>query len=188
MIPMPGSLAPADLYAELERTAENAKTWNRLMTTKAKIAIIGRSGLGKTTLCKMLVSEIGPDSGKIEWGHQAKVGYLAQDHRDGIAGGTTVYDWLHELLQRPEKLAPGHDAPPEGQGRSGDHENRTLPEQRRSGREGDHEHEVHREEDEADERQDPRGKADAEGHPVAGGRAGSGAHGSTAPREPVTRR
>src|SRR6476620_11717274 len=38
MIPMPGLLAPADLYAELERIAENAKTWNRLMTTKALIA------------------------------------------------------------------------------------------------------------------------------------------------------
>jgi polyhydroxyalkanoate synthase subunit PhaC len=29
---------PADLYAKLEQIAENAKTWNRLMTTKAKIA------------------------------------------------------------------------------------------------------------------------------------------------------
>jgi poly[(R)-3-hydroxyalkanoate] polymerase subunit PhaC len=29
---------PADLYAELERIAENARTFNRLMTTKAKIA------------------------------------------------------------------------------------------------------------------------------------------------------
>jgi polyhydroxyalkanoate synthase len=29
---------PADLYAELERIAANAKTWNRLMTTKAAIA------------------------------------------------------------------------------------------------------------------------------------------------------
>ena len=38
MIPMPGLLAPAELYAELERIAENTKTWNRLMTTKAKIA------------------------------------------------------------------------------------------------------------------------------------------------------
>jgi hypothetical protein len=35
---MPESLAPADLYAELERITTNAKTWNRLMTTKAKIA------------------------------------------------------------------------------------------------------------------------------------------------------
>ena len=38
MIPMSGLLAPTDLYAELERIAENTKTWNRLMTTKAKIA------------------------------------------------------------------------------------------------------------------------------------------------------
>ena len=28
---------PAELYAELERIAENARTFNRLMTTKAKI-------------------------------------------------------------------------------------------------------------------------------------------------------
>ena len=29
---------PADLYAKLEQIAQNAKTWNRLMTSKAKIA------------------------------------------------------------------------------------------------------------------------------------------------------
>src|SRR4051794_8470038 len=38
MLPMPGMHTPADLYAELEQIAENGKTWNRLMTTKAKIA------------------------------------------------------------------------------------------------------------------------------------------------------
>ena len=38
MLPMPGMRTPADLYAELGQIAENAKTWNRLMTTKAKIA------------------------------------------------------------------------------------------------------------------------------------------------------
>jgi polyhydroxyalkanoate synthase len=35
---MPELPAPADLYATLERIAKNAKTWNRLMTTKAAIA------------------------------------------------------------------------------------------------------------------------------------------------------
>jgi polyhydroxyalkanoate synthase len=35
---MPGLPTPAGLYAKLERIAENAKTWNRLMTTKAVIA------------------------------------------------------------------------------------------------------------------------------------------------------
>jgi len=38
MTTTPGLLSPASLYAELERIAENAKTWNRLMTSKAPIA------------------------------------------------------------------------------------------------------------------------------------------------------
>jgi polyhydroxyalkanoate synthase len=38
MTTMPRLLKPADLYVKLGRIAENAKTWNRLMTTKAAIA------------------------------------------------------------------------------------------------------------------------------------------------------
>src|SRR5258706_6415544 len=45
----------------------------------------------------MLVSEIDPDAGKITWGHEASRGYLAQDHREGIANGTNVADWLHSF-------------------------------------------------------------------------------------------
>ncbi len=68
----------------------------RAVVTKGeKIAIIGRSGVGKTTLCKMLAGELKPDAGTIEWGTQTSIGYLAQDHREGIAGGTTVSQWLH---------------------------------------------------------------------------------------------
>ncbi|MGC4093881.1 MAG: ATP-binding cassette domain-containing protein [Polyangiaceae bacterium] len=68
----------------------------RAVVTKGeKIAIIGRSGVGKTTLCRMLMSEIAPDAGKIEWGSQTSLGYLAQDHREGIRPGMTVTEWLH---------------------------------------------------------------------------------------------
>jgi ATPase subunit of ABC transporter with duplicated ATPase domains len=65
------------------------------VTKGEKVAIIGRTGVGKTTLCKMLMGELKPDAGSIEWGTQTSLGYLAQDHRDGIPGGTTVTQWLH---------------------------------------------------------------------------------------------
>jgi ATPase subunit of ABC transporter with duplicated ATPase domains len=71
------------------------KDFNGLVTKGEKIAIIGRNGVGKTTLCRMLVGEIPPDAGQITWGHQATVGYLAQDHREGIPNDTTVNEWLH---------------------------------------------------------------------------------------------
>ena len=66
-----------------------------VITKGEKIAIIGRSGVGKTTLCKMLMEELKPDAGRIDWGTQTSLGYLAQDHRDGIKDGMTVTDWLH---------------------------------------------------------------------------------------------
>ncbi len=66
-----------------------------LITKGEKIAIVGANGVGKTTLCKMLVGELPPDEGTITWGHKVSVGYLAQDHREGIANGTTVNEWLH---------------------------------------------------------------------------------------------
>lgn len=70
----------------------------RAVVTKGeRIAVIGKSGVGKTTLCKMLMGEIKPDEGHIEWGTQTSLGYFPQDHREGIAGGTTVSQWLHSF-------------------------------------------------------------------------------------------
>jgi ATPase subunit of ABC transporter with duplicated ATPase domains len=71
------------------------KGFDALVTKGERIAIAGRNGAGKTTLCRMLVGEIQPDAGKLTWGHQASVGYLAQDHREGIPNDTTVAEWLH---------------------------------------------------------------------------------------------
>jgi ATPase subunit of ABC transporter with duplicated ATPase domains len=83
------------------------------ITRGERIALMGRNGAGKTTLVNAILANSpttpeaelrktsgydGPfvDSGKVLWGHEASIGYFAQDHRSLIEGGTTVLEWLHQ--------------------------------------------------------------------------------------------
>jgi ATPase subunit of ABC transporter with duplicated ATPase domains len=60
-----------------------------------RIAIIGPNGIGKSTLLKVLVSEVEADDGLVEWGYETHVGYFAQDHHEVLHdGGQTVSSWL----------------------------------------------------------------------------------------------
>jgi ATPase subunit of ABC transporter with duplicated ATPase domains len=83
------------------------------VTRGEKIALMGRNGAGKTTLVNALLANSPTvpdaelrktsgydgsfvDSGNVTWGHEAAVGYFAQDHRALIDKGTTVLEWLHQ--------------------------------------------------------------------------------------------
>ena len=46
---------------------------------KDKVAIIGKNGTGKTTILKMILQEIKPDSGEMKIGSNVKIGYLEQN-------------------------------------------------------------------------------------------------------------
>ncbi|MBL9037495.1 MAG: ATP-binding cassette domain-containing protein [Archangium sp.] len=70
--------------------------FSALLTKGEKICVIGKNGVGKSTLIKMLAGAEKPDAGTIEWGHNAQVGYLPQDHHGLIKKGTTVYGWLRD--------------------------------------------------------------------------------------------
>ncbi|MDI1443512.1 ATP-binding cassette domain-containing protein [Polyangium sp. 6x1] len=62
-----------------------------------KLAVIGPSGIGKSTLLKLLVAEHAPDAGTIVWGHDTNVGYFAQDHHEALEPGFSAYEWLHRF-------------------------------------------------------------------------------------------
>jgi len=78
-----------------------------------RVALMGRNGAGKTTLVNALLANSPTvpeaelrktsgyngrfvDSGKVVWGHEAAVGYFAQDHKELIQHGMTVFEWLHQ--------------------------------------------------------------------------------------------
>ncbi len=84
-----------------------------------RIALIGRSGIGKSTLLRMSVGAfkgldaetkpyaLAPDAGEVRWGNDASVGYFAQDHHEALgetAKGTTPYEWLYRFdTRRPQE-------------------------------------------------------------------------------------
>jgi ATPase subunit of ABC transporter with duplicated ATPase domains len=76
---------------------EVIQPFDALVTRGEKIAVIGKNGVGKSTLVKMLAGELQPDTGHVKWGHQAQVGYLPQDQAGVIRPGTTAFGWLREL-------------------------------------------------------------------------------------------
>ncbi len=47
-----------------------------------RVAVIGPNGLGKSTLLRILVGRLDEDAGSAAWGHEARVGYFPQDHRE----------------------------------------------------------------------------------------------------------
>jgi ATPase subunit of ABC transporter with duplicated ATPase domains len=60
-----------------------------------RVAVVGRNGIGKTTLLRLLLGEIKPDAGKVEWGYETAIGYLPQDHAELIArSNQTAHEWL----------------------------------------------------------------------------------------------
>src|SRR5271156_2477821 len=93
--------------------AEVIRSFTASVTRGEKIALMGRNGAGKTTLINALLanSPTIPDAelrktsgydgpfltgGKVIWGHEAAVGYFAQDHRTLIQGDMTAFEWLHQ--------------------------------------------------------------------------------------------
>ena len=84
------------------------KRFSANVTRGEKIALMGRNGAGKTTLLKSLVQnapgfiededrKFPTNGGTVTWGHEAAVGYFAQDHGDSITKGMTVIDWLWQF-------------------------------------------------------------------------------------------
>ena len=79
--------------------------FSAIVNRNEKIALIGRNGLGKTTMLKALLADApgvdaspsALDAGSVRWGHEVSIGYFPQDHTGEIQKGMTAVEWLHQF-------------------------------------------------------------------------------------------
>ncbi len=62
-----------------------------------KVGLIGRNGVGKSTLLKIIVGELKADGGEIKIGNRVKVGYLSQGHEELNENFTPLEELNHEF-------------------------------------------------------------------------------------------
>jgi ATPase subunit of ABC transporter with duplicated ATPase domains len=66
-----------------------------------RVGIIGANGLGKSTLLKILVERLEADAGEARWGHEARVSYFPQDHKELMPDARQkVVDYLWQFCSR----------------------------------------------------------------------------------------
>ena len=61
-----------------------------------RLAIMGANGIGKSTLLKIVMGDLAPDAGTVEWGYETHPGYFAQDHRERFQPEITAEAWAWE--------------------------------------------------------------------------------------------
>ena len=87
------------------------KSFSSAVMRGEKICLMGRNGLGKTTMLKSLLAGVPEleesgfetDGGSVKWGHEAQIGYFPQDVSYVIDKGMTVADWLHQFDPKATK-------------------------------------------------------------------------------------
>jgi ATPase subunit of ABC transporter with duplicated ATPase domains len=77
-----------------EKTENIYNNLNLTFEPGEKVALIGTNGIGKSTLCKLIMEEIKPSTGSVKWGATVENSYFPQDTTDHITGTGTLYDWL----------------------------------------------------------------------------------------------
>ncbi|PZE18315.1 ABC transporter ATP-binding protein [Putridiphycobacter roseus] len=69
-----------------------------LLARNEKIALLGPNGVGKSTFLKALTKEIEYE-GNIEFGHNVKIGYFAQDSAEKLDPNKTVFQIIDDIAE-----------------------------------------------------------------------------------------
>ena len=72
-----------------------------LLEAGSRLAIIGENGTGKTTLLKLLMNELQPNEGSVQWAENAAQGYCPQDSNAQFDNDLNLFDWMSQW-RKPE--------------------------------------------------------------------------------------
>ena len=70
---------------------------NMVIERGQKVAFVGKNGEGKSTMIKAIMGEIDYEGGKVEIGHNAQIGYFAQNQAALLDGELTVFDTIDRI-------------------------------------------------------------------------------------------
>ncbi|AWI25875.1 ABC-F family ATP-binding cassette domain-containing protein [Flavobacterium pallidum] len=75
------------------------KDANLVIERGQKVAFVGKNGEGKSTMVKAIMKELTPDGGKVEIGHNAQIGYFAQNQASLLDGELTVFETIDRIAE-----------------------------------------------------------------------------------------
>lgn len=67
-----------------------------------RIAIVGRNGIGKSTLVRLLNGELSPAKGSVQWGGTVARGYFPQDNDHLFQGEHTILEWIAQFTDNQD--------------------------------------------------------------------------------------
>ena len=72
------------------------KDANMVIERGQKVALVGKNGEGKSTMIKAIMGEIDFE-GKLEVGHNAQIGYFAQNQASLLDGEMTIFETIDQI-------------------------------------------------------------------------------------------
>lgn len=73
------------------------KDANIVIERGQKVAFVGKNGEGKSTMIKAIMKEIEINSGSVEVGHNAKIGYFAQNQASLLNENATIFETIDDI-------------------------------------------------------------------------------------------
>ena len=70
---------------------------NMVIERGEKVAFVGKNGEGKSTMIKAIMKEIEINGGSLEIGHNAKIGYFAQNQASLLDENATIFETIDDI-------------------------------------------------------------------------------------------